>query len=193
MVQQVVVPQAVVEVADEAPRKHDDHAKEKLAVLERDGEDLLELQTGCFRVGVFLRHRLHPDVDEDEHEREVAEQEDELILHRGALHGVGEKAADEEHNARQDGRKRLVEGDIARPAFALLRVEAVEPRRKAGTKQRVDGIREEQDDDEPRQARVRIGDELWHNGRRDDVHGVEVNFRGEQDPFALLEPAEDRG
>ena len=75
----------------------------------------------------------------------------------------------------------------------IFRIKPVEPRRKAGTEQGVDGICKEQQDDEPRQPVIGIGDELGHERRGDDVHGVEVDLCREQNPFAFLEPSENRG
>ena len=155
--------------------------------MERQGEHLGEADFGALGVGIFDGAGLHGHVDEHQHEREIAQAEDQRVLIGRAGHGVGEHAAEDQHGAGHDGGEDLVQCDVAGTALAVGGIEGVEPGREAGAEQRVYRVGHEQDDREPDQPPLGVVHELGHDGGGHDIQRIEEDFGGDEDALALFE------
>ena len=187
------MPQAVIEVAQIIPEKHEKHAEQEFPIPEGEGKNLMQLERTAFGVRVFLRAGLHAHVDEDEDEGEIAEGEDERMLMRRARHRVGKDAGEDEHDAGHDGGKDLVERDIARAALVIRGIEDVEPRRQPGAEKRVDRIAEKKNNGKTDKPRRFALNEDGHDRRGKNIHGVKIDLCGEKNSLALFEPAKRHG
>lgn len=193
MVQQMVVPQTIVQVAVVVPNEHQNHAQQEFAVVEGQSEHLDQLQFGSRGLRIFLGAGLHPHVDQHKNKRKVAQRQNELILIRRTGQSIRQYAAEQQNRAGKDGGEGLIVNDVASALFVVSGIEAVEPRRQARAEQGVNRVRQEQNDHEPEKPCVRVCDELRHQVGGDDIHGIEVDFRRQQNTLFLFEMVKDGG
>ena len=64
MVEQVIIPDAVVEIADVVPGKHQQHAVQKFTVFERQCEDLRQFERRRLGIGIFPGAGLHEHIQQ---------------------------------------------------------------------------------------------------------------------------------
>lgn len=186
VVQQVIAPDAVGDVRDVVPCKHEQHAQQEFAILEWQRENLRKLDVGFIFHRIFLRHRLNGDFDQNQSECDIAHDEDNCVLHGRTGNGIRNDTAEQQDEAGHDRSEDLLQRQITGSALVILGVKLVKPNGKARAKRRINRMRQEKDDDKPHQTRIRIGDELWHQRGCNDVHCIEIDLRSQKDGLAPL-------
>ena len=103
MVEQVEVPQTVVEVCHKVPNKLKNHAVEELFIFEGQGENIGYFNAFRLLIWIFLCFRLNKYLYQHQQESKISEYDDEGILMGGVAEGVCQKAAEQQNNAGEDG------------------------------------------------------------------------------------------
>ena len=80
MVQQMKVPQAVIQVRNEIPGKLQKHAGQKFVVAKRQNKYVGQFDIRCFFIRVFFGAGLNEDVDQYQHKGKVTEEQNQSIL-----------------------------------------------------------------------------------------------------------------
>lgn len=186
VVQQMITPDAVGDIRDVVPCKHEQHAQQEFAILEWQRENLRKLDVGFVFYRIFLRHRLNGDFDQNQSECDIAHDEDNRVLHGRTGNGVRNDTAKQQNEAGHDRSEDLLQRQITGSALVVLGVEFVKPDGEPRAKRRINRVRQEKDDDKPHQTRIRIGDELRHQRGCNDVHCIEIDLRSQKNGLAPL-------
>ena len=191
VIENVCVERCVGQIEREGIGCGDEDGAQKTLVFERKREDVGKL---CFRLGrvrKFLGNKPDHAVNDGKRERDESDGDEHGELLRRTRKRIADRGNDE-----RDG-----EGDGG--VYAARGVEVVHahvvgqevgvPCGEAGGEQLVDGIRGDDQNDEPKQKHIGIGDEHRQYGDADNADGIIGKLAYDKDPFPFPEPLKENG
>ena len=192
VLENVCVECCVGQVESEGIGRSDEDRAQKTLVFYGEGEDIGEFRSRLGRVGEFLRNEPDRAVDDGEGERDESDGDE----HGKLLRCAGERVADRGNGERD--RK----GDGA--VYAACGVEIVHahvigqevcvPCRKAGGEKLVYGVCNYDQNNEPEQKLVGVGDDHRKHGNADNADGIIEELARRKDPLSSFEMLQkDRG
>ena len=191
VIENVCVERCVGQIEREGIGCGDEDGAQKTLVFERKREDVGKL-CFCFgRVRKFLGNKPDHAVNDGKRKRDESDGDEHGKLLRRARKRIADRG-----NDKRDG-----EGDGG--VYAARRVKVVHahvvgqevsvPCGKAGGEQLVDGIRGDDQNDEPEQKHIGVGNKHRQYGDADDADGIVEELTCDKDPFSFPEPFKKNG
>ncbi len=100
MIEQMIIPQAVIQVAHEIPCEHHQHTQQELAIVKRQCENLTQAHLRILCMRFLLCTRLQTDVEQHQQEGEIAEKQYQRVLFGRIGKRINQNAAEKQHRAR---------------------------------------------------------------------------------------------
>ena len=187
----VCVKSRIGEVEREGIGSGNQNCAEKAFIFEGECEDIGKL---CFcrgRVGKFLRNQPDQAVDDGKREGNESDGNEHGLFLRGILQAVTD-GGNRERDGKRDGAVDAACG-IEIVYTNVIRQEVCIPGGKAGSKKLVDGVCNDDENDEPEQERFGVFDQHWKQGDANDIDGIERQFTCNKNTFSFFETLQNGG
>ena len=191
VVKDIRVERCVGEIECERIRCGDQNCAEKAFVFEGKCEDIGKFCFRCGCIGEFLRNQPDHAVYDCKSEGDESDGDE----HRSFLRGVFQTIADCgncERNGKRDGAVDTACG-IEIIYANVIRKKICVPGGKSGSEKLVDGVCDDDQNDEPKQKRFGIFNQHGEQGDTDDIDGIERKLARNKNPFSFFETFKDGG
>ena len=162
----------------------EDRAEEAL-ISERKGEDIGKFRFCRRCIGEFLRNQPDHTVHDGKREGDESDGDEHGAFLRGSLERVSDGG-----NGKRDGKRdgavdaacgvKIIHTDVIGQEIRV-------PCREARGEKLVDGVCDDDQDNEPQKERIGVRNEHRKQGNANDIDRIERHFAGYQNPFSFFE------